>query len=32
MNQGKKKKHGDLRIIELADWGRADKIYHDYYE
>ncbi len=32
MNQGKKKKHGDLRIVELADWGRADKIYHDYYE
>lgn len=26
MNQGKKKKHGDLRIVELADWGRAEDI------
>ena len=25
-NQGKKKKLGDLRIIELADWGRAEDI------
>ena len=25
-NQGKNKKKGDLRIIELADWGRADQI------
>jgi len=25
-NQGKKKKQGDLRIIELADWGRAENI------
>ena len=25
-NQGSKKKLGDLRIIELADWGRADKL------
>jgi len=26
VNQGKKKKLGDLRMIELADWGRADDI------
>jgi len=26
LNQGKKKKMGDLRIIELADWGRAEDI------
>ena len=25
-NQGKKKKHGDLRIVELADWGKASDI------
>lgn len=31
-NQGKKKKIGDLRIIELADWGKASdilKLYKD---
>jgi hypothetical protein len=26
LNQGKRKKHGDLRIIELADWGKASDI------
>lgn len=25
-NQGKKKKHGDLRMIELCDWGRAEDV------
>jgi hypothetical protein len=25
-NQGKRKKDGDLRIVELADWGRAEDI------
>lgn len=25
-NQGKKKKHGDLRIVELADWGKASDV------
>jgi hypothetical protein len=30
--QGKKKKLGDLRIIELADWGKAEDILSLYYE
>lgn len=25
-NQGKKKKHGDIRIVELVDWGKASDI------
>lgn len=25
-NQGKRKKLGDLRIVELADWGRAEEV------
>lgn len=25
-NQGNKKKHGDLRIVELCDWGRAEDV------
>lgn len=31
-NQGKKKKLGDLRIIELADWGRAEDVLKLFYE
>lgn len=31
-NQGKKKRLGDLRIIELADWGRADKVLELFYD
>lgn len=31
-NQGKKKRLGDLRIIELLGWGRADKYLKLYYE
>lgn len=31
-NQGKKKKLGDLRIIELVDWGRAEDVLKLYYE
>jgi hypothetical protein len=30
--QGKKKKIGDLRIIELADWGKASDIVKMFYE
>lgn len=32
LSQGKKKKKGDLRIIELVDWGRAEDILKLYYE
>jgi len=31
-NHGKRKKIGDIRIIELADWGRAEDILKLYYE
>jgi len=31
-NQGKKKRHGDLRMIEICDWGRAEDIRKLYYE
>jgi len=32
LNHGSRKKLGDLRIIELADWGRAEDIVKMYYE
>lgn len=32
LNQGKKKKIGDLRIIELADWGKASDVLKLFYE
>lgn len=32
LNQGKKKKLGDIRIVELADWGRAEDMLKLYYE
>lgn len=31
-NQGSRKKHGDIRIVESADWGRADKMLDVFYE
>jgi hypothetical protein len=31
-NQGKRKKQGDLRIVELADWGRAEDVLKLYKE
>jgi len=32
LNHGKKKKLGDMRIIELADWGRAEEVLKLFYK
>lgn len=31
-NQGSKKKHGDIRIVESADWGRAEDMLDIFYQ
>lgn len=32
LSQGTRKKHGDLRIVELVGWGRAEEVAKAYYE